>query len=213
MSDRRLRILFAAPVWAPSRAFGGPVVAAGELVRRLVARGHAVDVVTTTITDLADAAGAPLARRDRRRGDGPLSRHAAALPLDGNHADAAPRARTLTPARRCARVRLPRPRDDGGRDVVPPRARAVRLRAAGDVRAETPEGVAEAHPRRDALPGRRTRSGRSRRRLGARTGRGRGVRRRPPRRSASGATAFPRRSTARRTVVSASGWEFRAGLR
>jgi len=47
-----LRILFAAPVWAPSRAFGGPVVAAGELVRRLVARGHAVDVVTTTITDL-----------------------------------------------------------------------------------------------------------------------------------------------------------------
>ena len=47
-----LRILFAAPVWAPSRAFGGPVVAAGELVRRLVARGHAVEVVTTTITDL-----------------------------------------------------------------------------------------------------------------------------------------------------------------
>jgi glycosyltransferase involved in cell wall biosynthesis len=47
-----LRILFAAPVWAPSRAFGGPVVAAGELVRRFVAQGHAVDVVTTTITDL-----------------------------------------------------------------------------------------------------------------------------------------------------------------
>jgi glycosyltransferase involved in cell wall biosynthesis len=47
-----LRILFAAPVWAPSRAFGGPVVAAGELVRRLVARGHEVEVVTTTITDL-----------------------------------------------------------------------------------------------------------------------------------------------------------------
>lgn len=52
MSDRRLRILFAAPVWAPSRAFGGPVVAAGELVRRLVERGHTVEVVTTTITDL-----------------------------------------------------------------------------------------------------------------------------------------------------------------
>jgi glycosyltransferase involved in cell wall biosynthesis len=47
-----VRILFAAPVWAPSRAFGGPVVAAGELVRRLVARGHEVDVVTTTILDL-----------------------------------------------------------------------------------------------------------------------------------------------------------------
>jgi glycosyltransferase involved in cell wall biosynthesis len=50
--DRRLSILFAAPVWAPSRAFGGPVVAASELVRRLVARGHRVDVITTTIVDL-----------------------------------------------------------------------------------------------------------------------------------------------------------------
>jgi glycosyltransferase involved in cell wall biosynthesis len=47
-----VRILFAAPAWSPSRAFGGPVVAAGELVRRLVARGHVVDVVTTTILDL-----------------------------------------------------------------------------------------------------------------------------------------------------------------
>jgi glycosyltransferase involved in cell wall biosynthesis len=52
MSTPQLRILFAAPAWAPSRAFGGPVVASGELVRRLVARGHAVDVVTTTILDL-----------------------------------------------------------------------------------------------------------------------------------------------------------------
>jgi glycosyltransferase involved in cell wall biosynthesis len=47
-----LRIVFAAPAWAPSRAFGGPVVAAGELVRRLVARGHLVDVLTSTILDL-----------------------------------------------------------------------------------------------------------------------------------------------------------------
>jgi glycosyltransferase involved in cell wall biosynthesis len=47
-----LRILFAAPVWSPSRAFGGPVVAVGELVRRLVARGQDVDVLTTTIVDL-----------------------------------------------------------------------------------------------------------------------------------------------------------------
>ncbi len=52
MNDRPLRILFAAPAWAPSRAFGGPVVAAGELVRRLVARGNDVDVITTTILDL-----------------------------------------------------------------------------------------------------------------------------------------------------------------
>lgn len=57
MNDRPLRILFAAPVWSPSRAFGGPVVAAGELVRRLVARGHAVDVITTTIVDLDSTPG------------------------------------------------------------------------------------------------------------------------------------------------------------
>jgi len=47
-----VRIVFAAPAWSPSHAFGGPVVAAGELVRRLVARGHAVEVLTTTIVDL-----------------------------------------------------------------------------------------------------------------------------------------------------------------
>jgi glycosyltransferase involved in cell wall biosynthesis len=52
VAEEQLRILFAAPAWAPSRAFGGPVVAAGELVRRLVAHGHDVDVVTTTIRDL-----------------------------------------------------------------------------------------------------------------------------------------------------------------
>jgi glycosyltransferase involved in cell wall biosynthesis len=52
VKDTRLRILFAAPVWAPARAFGGPVVAAGELVRRLVAHGYAIDVITTTIVDL-----------------------------------------------------------------------------------------------------------------------------------------------------------------
>jgi glycosyltransferase involved in cell wall biosynthesis len=52
MAQGGLRILFAAPAWAPSRAFGGPVVAAGELVRRLVARGHDVHVLTTTIVDL-----------------------------------------------------------------------------------------------------------------------------------------------------------------
>jgi len=52
VTNRPLRILFAAPAWSPSRAFGGPVVAAGELVRRLVARGHDIDVLTTTIVDL-----------------------------------------------------------------------------------------------------------------------------------------------------------------
>ena len=52
MQPRPLRILFAAPAWWPSYAFGGPVVAARELVRRLAERGHAIDVVTTTIVDL-----------------------------------------------------------------------------------------------------------------------------------------------------------------
>src|SRR6266540_7264711 len=47
-----VRIVFAAPVWSPSRAFGGPVVAAGELVPRLVARGHEVEVVTTTLRNM-----------------------------------------------------------------------------------------------------------------------------------------------------------------
>ena len=49
-----VRIVFAAPAWSPSHAFGGPVVAAGELVRRLVARGHEVEVLTTTIVDLEE---------------------------------------------------------------------------------------------------------------------------------------------------------------
>src|SRR5688572_16355710 len=52
MAGPPLSILFAAPAWSPSRAFGGPVVAAGELVRRLTAHGHTVEVVTTTIRDL-----------------------------------------------------------------------------------------------------------------------------------------------------------------
>jgi glycosyltransferase involved in cell wall biosynthesis len=52
VDDRPLRILFAAPAWWPSRAFGGPIPVARELVGRLVERGHPVDVVTTTIVDL-----------------------------------------------------------------------------------------------------------------------------------------------------------------
>jgi glycosyltransferase involved in cell wall biosynthesis len=52
VTETPLRILFAAPTWWPSHAFGGPVVAARELVRRLTARGHEVEVVTTTIVDL-----------------------------------------------------------------------------------------------------------------------------------------------------------------
>jgi glycosyltransferase involved in cell wall biosynthesis len=67
VNDRPLRILFAAPVWSPSRAFGGPVVAAGELVPRLVERGNTVDVVTTTIVDLDSR---PARRSTQRTVDG-----------------------------------------------------------------------------------------------------------------------------------------------
>jgi glycosyltransferase involved in cell wall biosynthesis len=52
VSDGPLRILLASPAYWPARAFGGPVVAARELVRRLVERGHHVDVLTTTLHDL-----------------------------------------------------------------------------------------------------------------------------------------------------------------
>ena len=52
--DESLRILFASPAYWPAHAFGGPVVAARELVSRVVARGHVVDVVTTTLRDVVE---------------------------------------------------------------------------------------------------------------------------------------------------------------
>jgi glycosyltransferase involved in cell wall biosynthesis len=72
-----LRILFAAPVWWPSSAFGGPVTAARELVRRLVARGHDVDVVTSTIVELR---GRPARRANVELVDG-ATVHYLATPL------------------------------------------------------------------------------------------------------------------------------------
>jgi glycosyltransferase involved in cell wall biosynthesis len=50
--DRALRILLATPAYWPAHAFGGPVVVARGLVSRLVERGHDVEVVTTTLTDV-----------------------------------------------------------------------------------------------------------------------------------------------------------------
>jgi glycosyltransferase involved in cell wall biosynthesis len=52
--ERRLRILLASPAYWPAHAFGGPVVVARELVSRLVARGHDVDVLTTTLRDVGE---------------------------------------------------------------------------------------------------------------------------------------------------------------
>jgi glycosyltransferase involved in cell wall biosynthesis len=72
-----VRILFAAPAWSPSRAFGGPIVAATELVRRLVAQGHQIDVVTTTILDLESR---PTIRSSSRLVDG-ANVHYLATPL------------------------------------------------------------------------------------------------------------------------------------
>ena len=50
--DRGLRILFASPAWWPAAAFGGPIAVARELTSRLAARGHTVEVVTTSLTSL-----------------------------------------------------------------------------------------------------------------------------------------------------------------
>lgn len=57
MTGRPLRILLASPAYWPARAFGGPIVVARELVGRLIARGNIVDVVTTTLVDLASRPG------------------------------------------------------------------------------------------------------------------------------------------------------------
>ena len=52
MVDGKLRVLFATPAYWPATAFGGPIWVQRELARRLVARGHAVEVVTTSLLDL-----------------------------------------------------------------------------------------------------------------------------------------------------------------
>jgi glycosyltransferase involved in cell wall biosynthesis len=62
-----LRILFAAPAWWPATAFGGPIVVARELTSRLVARGHAVEVLTTSLVSL-DGPGARHSRVEERDG-------------------------------------------------------------------------------------------------------------------------------------------------
>jgi glycosyltransferase involved in cell wall biosynthesis len=52
--ERPLRILLATPAYWPAHAFGGPVVVARELVSRLVARGHDVDVLTTALREVGE---------------------------------------------------------------------------------------------------------------------------------------------------------------
>jgi glycosyltransferase involved in cell wall biosynthesis len=98
VDDRPLRILFAAPAWWPSRAFGGPIPVARELVRRLVDRGHAVDVVTTTLLDLQ---GRPRRRTEVAAVDGATVRYLA-TPFRY-------RWMGITPGLPFALARLPRP--------------------------------------------------------------------------------------------------------
>jgi glycosyltransferase involved in cell wall biosynthesis len=52
MEGTALRVLFAAPAWWPAVSFGGPIPVTRELSKRLAARGHAVEVVTTALVDL-----------------------------------------------------------------------------------------------------------------------------------------------------------------
>jgi glycosyltransferase involved in cell wall biosynthesis len=49
---RPLRILVAAPAYWPADAFGGPVQVLRRLVQELTTRGHAVDVLTTSLRSL-----------------------------------------------------------------------------------------------------------------------------------------------------------------
>ena len=65
--EARLRILFAAPAWWPATAFGGPVVVARELTGRLAARGHSVEVVTTSLTEV-DGGGSWRSRDEEHDG-------------------------------------------------------------------------------------------------------------------------------------------------
>lgn len=49
-----MRILVASPAYWPAHAFGGPVVVLRELVSRVVARGHEVEVLTTTLRGVGE---------------------------------------------------------------------------------------------------------------------------------------------------------------
>ncbi|MBA2331734.1 MAG: glycosyltransferase, partial [Actinobacteria bacterium] len=58
-----MRVLFATPAYWPAVAFGGPIWVGRELTEGLAARGHQVDVVTTSLR----AIGEPPAERLRTR--------------------------------------------------------------------------------------------------------------------------------------------------
>lgn len=74
-----LRILFAAPVHWPAVAFGGPVRVARELTEGLAARGHRVDVLTTSLRAIGEPPSARL--RTTVREQGGVAVHELATPL------------------------------------------------------------------------------------------------------------------------------------
>src|SRR6185503_6617992 len=84
------------------------------------------------------------AGRDGRRSARDVPRDAAALPLDGHHADAAARAAPPAAGRRDARDGVPRPGHHGRCRMVPGTPRPLSLRAGRDVRAAAAEGGPEA---------------------------------------------------------------------
>src|ERR1700680_1362004 len=52
-----MRILHVVPTYLPATRYGGPIVAVHSLCRALAARGHAVEVFTTSIDGPLDTAG------------------------------------------------------------------------------------------------------------------------------------------------------------
>jgi len=74
-----VRIAFATPAYWPAVAFGGPVWVARELTEGLVARGHRVDVVTTSLRSVGEP---PAARfRTCTRVESGVQVHELATPL------------------------------------------------------------------------------------------------------------------------------------
>ena len=194
--DRRLRILLAIPAYWPAHAFGGPVEVARGLVSRLVERGHELEVLTTTLTEVGR-------RPDRRTrvelldGARVTPRNAVPLPLDGRDAHPPARAAEAAAPDGGARDRVPRPADDGRRRLVPGAADPLRLRAGGQFRPRLRKVAAQAGVRRDACPRRRDARPTRDRLVAAGAGRRRRLRRRsgprpPPRQCLPGAAPSAR---------------------
>lgn len=76
-TEPRLSVLFAAPTYWPALAFGGPIWMARELNEGMITRGHCVEVVTTSLVDLANRG----ALRTTTRSIGGATVHYLATPL------------------------------------------------------------------------------------------------------------------------------------